>query len=1207
MTLLRDLINIPQQVNNSDFVVSLKDGWMAPERVVNDYVATKQLVSCFDAALGLVASAVTEQRSKGAYLHGSFGAGKSHFMSVLNQLLTDGAPARSLPEFGNLLGKHNERLLGQKFLMVPVHFIGGETMEQQILGGYVRYVARLHPDAPTPAVYVSDDIVANAVSLREAFGDDAFFAQLAGATTSGGWGAYDQWDAARFNAAVAAPGESDERRQLIEALLDTVLTSYADSAASTGVGYVPLERGLATISQHAHRLGYSGVVLFLDELILWFASRMSDQALVTREGSKVAKLVEAEHAERPVPIVSFIARQRDLRELVGDMPGAEEMNFSDILKWWEGRFSTISLEDRNLVEIAGKRVLKPVSEDARQQLSNSFDSVQRDVESQRHLDVMLGGKATVEQFRQLYPFNPALVDALVALSSALQRERTALKVMLQLLVDHRETLQLGQLVPLGDLFDVIAREADPFSEGMKAQFMNARRLWETRLGPMLASEHGIIDMADTANLARTHAWWAESRMLKSLLVAALVPETPALRGMTLSRLMALNHGTIRTPLPGTEQAQVLAKLVNWSSQIGELAIGEDLTDPTVSIHLSGIDLEPLLDQVSAHDSNGQRVFKARQLLESHLDLKTGSLPPITIDFVWRGSKRTADVVIGNVRDENDLPPAVFRAVGNVRLVIDLPLDPERGRLDPFDDLDRVANHRAGLGGHDSVVWLPNFLSAAAQTALGRLVKVEYLLAGDNLETNGSRLMSVDERAVAKQQLVGQRETLRRRLEMAYDRAYGLTTEPSVDIADSLVLSDQFQRLGDGTVSVEPPLGRTLRSAAEHLAGQLLTGRYPAHPEFGDTPPSPIDQRTALEWLGKLYDSDMGRVDGVPSTFRGPLRKVLNPLRLATMYENHLIDETFWADHFNQRIASEGPSPLTVGHLRKWLDDPTPRGLNASLGDFVIMAFCAKTNRSLRELGEPVVGELGKLSDGWTIEASELPDGDTWDRAVAHAEHLGVVALSPRLSATTAERLARDVSAQYGPIAAAASELLNELGKVSSRMGIDLSSAARTRTAEFSARVLTKLSPDALTTLRVLSDETVPTSWGAVGASCKQAAASAAALRTTNWQVIDGALELASEASRQLKVQLKELLEADEVARPLAVGLRSIENNASRLLIDATKVHQTSATSVTLAVAETEPSKAFDVHAALVELERIRDRLRREANVELAWEFKEIAP
>jgi hypothetical protein len=43
----------------------------------------------------------------------------------------------------------------------------------------------------------------------------------------------------------------------------------------------------------------------------------------------------------------------------------------------------------------------------------------------------------------------------------LQRERTALKVMLQLLVSQRQTLKLGDLVPVGDLFDAIAEGRRP--------------------------------------------------------------------------------------------------------------------------------------------------------------------------------------------------------------------------------------------------------------------------------------------------------------------------------------------------------------------------------------------------------------------------------------------------------------------------------------------------------------------------------------------------------------------------------------------------------------------------------------------------------------------------------------------------------------------------------------------------------------------------
>ena len=86
-------------------------------------------------------------------------------------------------------------------------------------------------------------------------------------------------------------------------------------------------------------------------------------------------------------------------------------------------------------------------------------------------------------FRKVYPFSPALVQTLIAVSAALQRERTALKLMLQLLVDRRDDLELGQLIPVGDLYDVIAEGDEPFSEGMRLHFDNAKRLYNQQLLP----------------------------------------------------------------------------------------------------------------------------------------------------------------------------------------------------------------------------------------------------------------------------------------------------------------------------------------------------------------------------------------------------------------------------------------------------------------------------------------------------------------------------------------------------------------------------------------------------------------------------------------------------------------------------------------------------------------------------------------------------
>src|SRR5208282_4630175 len=114
---------------------------------------------------------------------------------------------------------------------------------------------------------------------------------------------------------------------------------------------------------------------------------------------------------------------------------------------------------------AEKRVLRPVSEAARQELNNAFEeflSVRREV-----LETLLTSTADREMFRKVYPFSPALVQTLIAVSAALQRERTALKLMMQLLVDRKADLELGQLIPVGDLYDALAQDDEPFSEGMR--------------------------------------------------------------------------------------------------------------------------------------------------------------------------------------------------------------------------------------------------------------------------------------------------------------------------------------------------------------------------------------------------------------------------------------------------------------------------------------------------------------------------------------------------------------------------------------------------------------------------------------------------------------------------------------------------------------------------------------------------------------------
>jgi hypothetical protein len=150
MTLLRELINIPEHVQKGDFVLRLSEGVIDPAGTLGEYVVTPELVKCFDQALDLVRDAVARRTSKATYLHGSFGSGKSHFMAVLHLILEGNAQARGIPELAPVIAKHAGWLVGKKFLLVPYHMIGAHSMESGILGGYVLFIRRKHPKAPTP-------------------------------------------------------------------------------------------------------------------------------------------------------------------------------------------------------------------------------------------------------------------------------------------------------------------------------------------------------------------------------------------------------------------------------------------------------------------------------------------------------------------------------------------------------------------------------------------------------------------------------------------------------------------------------------------------------------------------------------------------------------------------------------------------------------------------------------------------------------------------------------------------------------------------------------------------------------------------------------------------------------------------------------------------------------------------------------------------
>jgi hypothetical protein len=974
MTKLGDLFELPERVNPSDFVLKLSEVVDHAEIALKDYFVTDQLAVCFDEALGLVESAITSRESKATYLHGSFGAGKSHFMAVLYLLLQGNPTARGLEKLAPVVTKHNRWTQGKKFLLVPYHMIGAETLEQRLLGGYYDLVTRLHPNRPPGGLFPSDALIENAFAFRERMGDDAFFEAL-NSDVSADWGALEgEWDAPNFEAAAGAGGASEDRIRLVNALVRTLFPAARQTA-----GFVSLDDGLAVMSQHAQSLGYHGVILFLDELILWLASRSGDTAFVNREAPKLVKLVEAGAGARPIPIVSFIARQRDLRTLMGEHAlGAEVRNFEDALAYFEARFSRITLEDRNLAAIAKFRILRPKNATAKLQIQQAFEKVKREPESVR--DVLLTSESTIEEFEQLYPFSPALVKSLVVVSSMLQRERTALKIMMQLLVENRDTLVLGELVPVGALFGAMLDGSDAFSRELKEQFEKARKLWEQKLRPVLMRSAGITDdqlrtlPPDNPQVRRFRT---DERIVGTLVLSAMAPEAETLRSLTARRLASLNYGTIKVPIPGGEWQLVDQRCRQWAAEVGEVKITGTGPDPVVSLQLTGVDTSAILGNALHEDNAGNRQQKIRQLLSEELGIEYEGKFQIDHRLTWRATPRDAEVRFANVWEADD---STLRSDGEIwRVVIDSPFD--RDHNTPFADLDRLDRFRLTNKASKTIVWLPSFFSAGLQSELGRFVILEFLLSNDDRLRQYSSHLSLSDRAEAKTVLANQRDQLRERLKRALRMAYGVMTPEAgiLDEAFRLEKDQQFQSL-DAGIPIRVPPSADLRSALDSLIEQGLDGQYPGHPRFSKDELKLNNNlvQQAYDKIREALDAPDSRV-AIDRDVRKRLRPLLDPLELAHVGEQFLAVKTVWSDRFDPREAQLPMQTANVGQLRKWMNDPKPMGLPESLENLVILTYARQASRMLTLQGMQIPESLTNLRDDVVLERQKLPEQKAWEQ------------------------------------------------------------------------------------------------------------------------------------------------------------------------------------------------------------------------------------
>lgn len=1161
---LKDIFTIPESARVNDYVLRLTDSVndQADDAITN-YVITDDIADAFGTALALVSDAITTGTSRAAFLAGSFGSGKSHFMAMLHALLLRNETARARTELHKHIATHDRVLHDQNIFPIAMHMLGITTIEQGIFDSYIATVRTKHPDAPLPAVHHTDSYLADAERIRQRLGNDAFFDGLNNSATDttglaglGSFGAAASaiaWDENRYNAARAATPGDPKRQELI-----TVLSEQWLGGSTKLTDYVSLEQGLQAIATHAKTLGYDAVVLFIDELVLWLMYLVQDRPRFADEVQKLTKFVESGTGKRTIPIVSIIARQLDLRTYFADSgaTGQEQAVIEDALKHQSGRFANIELGNDNLAYVTNKRLLEPKDDAAKAALEAAFAGFNA---SNDVWNVLLDGfntggnhsAADKDTFKLTYPFSPALISTLRSLAGVMQRDRTALKVMQNMLVDLRDQLTINHIIPVGDAFDyLIAGQEGAIDPGTKARFKMAADLYRKKFRPTILSAYGL-DPADK-NADHDPRVIGNLRLAKTLIMAAIASDVPALRGLTASRLAHLNHGSVQTLIPNTEAQNVLATIRQWAPKIPELRVNDDRANPIIGIELTEADYESIVERAASVDSGHARQRLLNHMMADQLGIDTSKQ---TFDNVhlhkitWRGTTREVEVVFGNIRDPHSLTEDMFHASASAwRIIIDFPTDDSNHTV--ADDHSRLE----ALGECPrTIAWVPRHLTDERMQDVGRLVILNHLLDGSEETWNSySDHLSPNGRDAALTFLRNNRVALQAHLQLAIETSLELRPATPDHVKDPTSTQPVVRSL-TSRITLSPPVGTTFTAGFTNVISQALAQEYPEHPEF-----SSLVSNNDLQEFAKhvrLTATDAAR--RVDLTYRPATIKMLaNELGIGKASDVHyaLDATTFtpWSTHLAKKIGAHGNNPIVVRQLRQWCcEHPVGSGLLPRFTDLIIIAWATLEQRAWYFHSNPITPpELGKLDDNYELKAQDLPSDDEWQIA---NRRIGVLTgQGDRTRVCTPDTL-RDTSDQLSKWADQrrndVRSLRTELTTAQQRLGIE-HEGDRSEEVASALQLVETLAPlSGVKLIRELATINMLGEGDAVGKTIATAQETAEELQQYDWENISLLVTKSTDlaAARSITDELRQALRKSVFQVDLIEKLRDIGRRANDLI------------------------------------------------------------
>ncbi|TVQ88634.1 MAG: hypothetical protein EA397_16845 [Deltaproteobacteria bacterium] len=989
-TTLDDVFVIPRAEDLSalGFVIKLDQAASSPEaiqRLVHDYVVTPTVARSLPKLFDKINQTVVRGEEYGHILHGGFGSGKSHLMTLLALLLDDHEAAwgKDHPVFHELASRHRSWVSAQRPLVVRAHMLSLRERDS----GLDHVLYRAFSDACVARgkePFVAADYGAILDEIRREAKEFPTFWERADANGIA--------PSAELFEVIAASGE-EAQDQLVRAYLGW----KGRSLDGAGVA-LPWGDGLHRMARHAKEQGFGAVVFLVDEFLLWLTEKNREE--FAREINDMNTVVDHSTGARAVPMIVVFAQQQNIASFFPAMSAHDDIHRH--LDHHAKRFERTALEDVELRHIVRGRVLRD-----RKDEDQIDEAIQGFAQAYGKAVDDLLGEHDRDYLAEVYPFHPALIETLVDVSNLMQRERSALRLLYELLA-HNAHLPLGEVLPVGRVFEHVFPRAGVEAAYNVEELQRIHDAWYNRLKPEIdrfarhreASNNPLSDERKAAL----------EQVLKTVLLGHVSPRLagPSGERLTVQRLVALNLADTDGERLRSMINRVGTDLRDLTVPIKELQVVGEGRTAVVSYALGRASLTDVLrhaeDKVRSHHQLLSVFYKV--IVEQFPAKMKGILEKpeqgTLFEVKWRETKRVGRVLFANVREQ---PNATFKlAPGeSFRVVIDYPWDEPGHSVD--EDRQRVASVRKRDGTQVTAAWLPRHFATQEMEVLRQLAAVQYVVQG-GVEGELLQPYGTQERQVLLDQCHTRARTLEQDLIRNIKQAYGEHAQVQALIGHR----DPDLHKGDLWVDLE------------RIARELLDRRYPQHPTFGSAPTKDRLKELAA-WMTQA--SNAGASMHYDQSNVSTLQMIGEPLELIRVGQSRATLEH--TGRFARRLQE-----LTQTDRVAWspiADELTETfGLPAEVRDLLLIYVCLSGFR-LREnrSGERVEPRIGMNSTAFTLERANVLPLPRWSAARKLAEHaLGLDTHEAHRSLTAQDDLFRAAHEQAVVVRGRLQDLHREL-------------------------------------------------------------------------------------------------------------------------------------------------------------------------------------